>query len=53
MKSLKKRLRKRSVEAYTCACGSPDDCISECDGDFNHLQSGIQTNTDQLARNVM
>lgn len=52
MKSLKKRLRKRSVEAYTCACGTPDDCISKCGGSFNLLQSGIQENTMQLALNV-
>lgn len=52
MKNLKKKLRKRTIEAYACACGTPDDCISMCGGNFDLLQSGIQVITTQLTKNV-
>ena len=38
MKKLKKKLRKRTVEAYICyTCESPDSCIIGCQGDMNNL----------------
>jgi hypothetical protein len=41
MKHIKKRLRKKTVEAYAClSCGSPDDCIVACAGDIGMLAGG-------------
>ena len=30
MKKLKKRTAKKTVEAYTCSCPGPDDCVAQC-----------------------
>lgn len=52
MKNLKKQLRKRSVEAYACTCGTPEGCIAICGGDFYSMQLGIQYNAQSIAVNV-
>ena len=41
MKHLKKALRKKTVEAYSCViCGSPEDCIIYCSGSIYLLNEG-------------
>ena len=43
MKHLKKRMRKKTVEAYACpSCGTPDDCIVACAGDVFALNTGAR-----------
>lgn len=49
-KSLKKKLRKRSVEAYACKCGTTQDCIDFCMGDYYAMEIGIQYQTITLSR---
>lgn len=51
-KSLKKKLRKRSVEAYTCNCGTPQDCMDFCMGDLHAMQVGIEYQSIELGRNT-
>lgn len=42
-KNLRRRHNRKCVEAYTCGvCGTPDDCITDCAGNFEDLQIGIQ-----------
>lgn len=44
MKHLKKKLRKKTVEAYACPnCGNPQDCISYCAGDIVELNTNAGT----------
>ena len=44
MKHLKKRLKKKTVEAYSCApCGTPDDCAYVCAGDVLNMNSHAWT----------
>ena len=50
-KTLKKKLRKRSVEAYACSCGTPQDCMDFCMGDYYAMEIGIQYQSITLARN--
>lgn len=43
MKHLKKKMRKRTVEAYICkTCHTPDDCVYGCNGDRIDLFSVAQ-----------
>ena len=49
MKNLKKRLRKRTIEAYTCACGTPQDCMDFCSGSVEASMLGAQYYATQLA----
>ena len=49
MKNLKKRLRKRTIEAYTCACGTPQDCMDYCSGSVEASMIGAQYYATQLA----
>ena len=38
MKHLRKKLRKRTVEAYTCySCATTDQCVIECVGNMDTL----------------
>ena len=48
MKSLRKKTKQRTVEAYACGCDSPEHCIEECHGFFDSLQLGIQTTASVL-----
>ena len=34
MKKLRKNQKKKTVEAYACGCGTPNDCGFACMGDF-------------------
>lgn len=44
MKHLKKKLQKKTVEAYACVhCGSVTDCINLCAGDIVNLDSHAWT----------
>ena len=52
MKNLKKRLRKRTIEAYACACGTPQDCMDYCSGNVNRSMEGAQINAYMLANGV-
>lgn len=41
MKSLKKKLKKKTVEAYACPyCGDPSACIMYCSSDIQRLNTG-------------
>lgn len=41
MKHLKKRTKKKTVEAYACpSCGTPEGCIIVCAGDVIALNTG-------------
>ena len=33
MKKLRKNQKKKTVEAFACSCGTPDDCAFMCAGD--------------------
>ena len=48
MKNLKKRILRKTVEAYGCAActGTVEGCMAACNGDFNALQRGIQAQLD-------
>lgn len=50
MKQLKKKSRKNTVEAYSCYCGSVQDCVDFCSGDYYAMEIGIQYNTITLER---
>ena len=39
MKKLRKNQKKKTVEAYACACGTPDDCGIACVGDIVTLDA--------------
>ena len=40
MKNLKKKMRKKTIEAYACSgCGNPDDCVIACAGDILNLNA--------------
>ena len=44
MKHLKKRIKKRTVEAYACSpCGTPYDCANLCAGDIVAFDRNAQT----------
>lgn len=34
MKKLRKNQKKKTVEAFACVCGTPDDCAFMCAGDY-------------------
>lgn len=39
-KQLKKKLRRKTVEAYACAsCMTPDHCAAGCSGDLYELDA--------------
>ncbi len=48
MKNLKKKLRKRTVEAYANNCGTPEDCLKGC-YNFDSMQGGIIAIAGQIA----
>lgn len=44
MKHLKKKLRKKTVEAFACKnCGDPSDCLNVCIMDDNKLDTHAYT----------
>ena len=52
MKNLKKKLRKRTVEAYACNCKTPNDCIIVCAGDILRLNDGAQEMANTIGPNL-
>lgn len=49
MKKLKKNLKKKTVEAFACKCGTPDDCGFACAGDVGLMA----TNAYQYAQGTI
>jgi hypothetical protein len=53
MKYLRKKLKKKTVEAYACAhCGTPDDCIAMCAGDIALLNYGAAYSAQSMNNRV-
>ena len=49
MKHLKKKLRKKTVEAYACShCGTPNNCIADCAAEIIALNSRAAYYADAL-----
>ena len=38
---IKKRMHRRTVEAYVSACLTPDDCIANCNGTFDSFEASV------------
>ncbi len=39
MKKLRKNQKKKTIEAYACICGTPDDCGIACAGDISNMDA--------------